>query len=90
SILQSLFKLSAAGLVGAVIMQSLKHVLVAFFPLQTFMNVFLQGLFSGGIGLLAYFAIAWMLKSEEMHAFVSSMQKRVLRKAKVDATQTLG
>jgi putative peptidoglycan lipid II flippase len=89
-ILQSLIKFSVSGLACAVVMQGLKHVLVLFLPLHTFFNVFFQGLIAGGVGLLVYFFIAWLLKAEEMRAFVGSMQRRILRKAQVDATQTLG
>lgn len=89
-IVQSLIKLSAAGLVSAVVMQSLKYLMVSILPLHTFFAVLMQGLVAGGFGLLVYFGIAWILKSEEMLTFVSSMRRKIFRKAQVDATQTLG
>lgn len=90
SVLQSLLKLSTAGLVSAVVMQGLKYMMVLILPLHTFFAVLLQGLLTGGVGFLVYFTIAWFLKSEEMLTFVSSMRRKILRKAQVDATQTLG
>ncbi|MBI2475147.1 murein biosynthesis integral membrane protein MurJ [Candidatus Uhrbacteria bacterium] len=90
SILQSIIKFAVSGLISGVVMQGIKYVLVLFLPLHTFFDVFFQGLVAGGVGLFAYFLIAWLLKADEMKAFVESMQKKILKKAQVDATQTLG
>ncbi len=81
-ILQSLFKIVTAGLVGAVVMQSLKPIVVSYFSLNTFFGVFTQGLISGGFGLLAYFVISYLLKSEELKIFTSSLTRKQLKLVK--------
>jgi putative peptidoglycan lipid II flippase len=81
-ILNSLFKIVAAGIVAAVVMQVLKPVVVNFFSLETFFGVFFQGLISGGLGLVAYVVVSHLLKSDELRIFISSVTRKQLRKVK--------
>lgn len=80
-IFQSLTKLVAAGMVCALIAQFTKPLMSSFFSLETFWGVFLQGGIAGVLGVTGYFAVAWMLKSQELFAFLSSLQRKVLRKS---------
>lgn len=76
-IVRSLLSISSAGLACAVVMQSLKGLVVGrFFTLDTFFGVLGQGLVAGGIGLIVYVGVAYVLKSEELLDILSGVRKR--------------
>lgn len=79
-IVQSLLKMSTAGLVCGVMMQLLKPVAVELIKNDTFFGVLSQGLLAGGAGLILYALVAYLLKSEELEVFVSAMHKKILKK----------
>jgi putative peptidoglycan lipid II flippase len=80
-ILSSLYIITTAGVIAALVMQILKPLTVLLVPLNTFFGVFLQGAIAGGIGLLVYAGIAWILKSPEMRDLTVSIQKKLFRKS---------
>ncbi len=80
-ILQSFYKMAVAGLVAVLVMQGLKPIVVQLISLDTFLGVFTQGAIAGGAGLLVYFTIAWLLKSEEMKDLLESVTRRFFKKA---------
>jgi putative peptidoglycan lipid II flippase len=78
-IIQSLFKLAVAGIVCGLVAQLIKPVLLLFLSLNTFTGVLLQGLIAGGLASAAYLAVAWLLKAQELQAFLRSVQRRTLK-----------
>jgi putative peptidoglycan lipid II flippase len=89
-IAHSLIKMLGATLVCAVVMQSLKPVVVAVITLDTFLAVFLQGFFAGGIGLVAYVLVLHLAGSKEQMLFLSALKRRVLKKADPGETLSTG
>jgi len=79
-IVQSLMKMTLAGVGSAVVMHVFKPITVGMFPLDTFFGVFLQLSISGGAGFLTYLGISRILRSEELEVFVSALHRRLLRK----------
>jgi putative peptidoglycan lipid II flippase len=81
-IAKSMLTLSLSGLACALITQAAKTVVVRWIPLETFWAVLLQGLFAGLLGLAVYCLVAWFLKSEELHDFLSGLKRKLLTKTK--------
>ena len=77
--ISALFKTTVAGLVCALVTQLLKPVAVQLFSLDTFLGVFFQGCFAGGIGLSSYLLVSFLLRSEELQAIIMGMRKKFLR-----------
>jgi len=80
AILRSLFVMTTAGMLSALVIQLLKPISVTWFSLDTFFGVLFQGLFAGGIGLLVYGFVAWYLGSPEMRDFLGALQKKIGKK----------
>ena len=85
-ILKSTLILLVAGLVGAAATQSLKLLVVEFVELDTFVNIFGQGLIAGLGGLAAYGIMAYLFRSPEMMEFLRGMKRRLFRRAKTEET----
>ena len=85
-IVRSLYVVTAAGFVGAAVTQLLKPVVVSFISLDTFWGVLSQGLIAGGAGLLIYFVVAFVLKSEELNELLSGLRRRFIQKATPEET----
>jgi putative peptidoglycan lipid II flippase len=81
-IAQSFLKMAGAALPAAVVMQLLKPVAVRLISLDTFLGVFSQGLLSGGAGLLVYFGLSYLFRSEELLEAISGLKRRVLKTSK--------
>jgi hypothetical protein len=73
-------KLTVAGLACGLLAQAVKPLVSSVFSLETFLGVLSQGLIAGIIGLAGYLGVAWLLKSSELHAFIDTMHRRVLKK----------
>ena len=78
-ILSFLYKVTVACLVSAVVMQTVKPIIVSLISLDTFFGVLAQGLTAGGLGLIAYLVVGKILSIEEQSYFFSSVKKNVLR-----------
>lgn len=78
-IILSFQKFAAAGLVAAVVMQSLKYIVDPYISLNTFWGVFGQGFIAGGLGLVAYVIVLFAVKSEELRAAVNSFRRKILK-----------
>jgi putative peptidoglycan lipid II flippase len=78
-LLPTLFKTTLAGLACAIVTQSLKPVAVQIFSLETFFGVLFQGCFAGGIGLLSYLLVSYLLRSEELFACAAGIRRKVLK-----------
>ncbi len=81
-ILWSTFKLSIAAIVAGIVTQYLKYVVVDYVSLNTWGGVFTQVAVAGGVGMIVYFAVGILLRSEEMMAFVNGLRRRMLKDAK--------
>lgn len=79
SIMQTLAKLSIAAIIMAIITQTLKAPIAAHVDMQRFWGIFMQGSIAGGAGLVAYYAICYILKLEELIVFHKSFKKRFLK-----------
>lgn len=77
--ISALFKTTVAGLACALVTQLLKPVAVQLFSLDTFLGVFFQGCFAGGIGLASYLLVSFLLRSEELQTLIMGMRKKLLR-----------
>lgn len=85
-ILNSLAKLSLAGLLSAFAVQATKNIVVRYIELTTFLNVLAQLVIASSIGLAVYGIVAILLKSEEMEQFLNGMRRKLLKKAKAEET----
>lgn len=80
-ILKAIGVFSLASLVAGVVAQYLKYVVVDFVKLDTFMGVLTQTVVAGGVGMLVYFGIGLLLRSEEMLAFFAALRRKMLKQA---------
>ncbi|MBU1126296.1 MAG: murein biosynthesis integral membrane protein MurJ [Patescibacteria group bacterium] len=78
--------LLVAGLLGAVVVQFMKGVVVEYITLNTFFAVFGQGLIAGTAGIFVYGLVAYLFKSEEMMEFLHGMKRRLFKKAETGET----
>lgn len=76
------FKLAVCVMISGVGMQLLKPLGAMIFSLDTFLGVFLQAFFAGGIGLIIYVLTAHMLKIEEQQKFLQAMRRNTLRQSR--------
>lgn len=82
-ILLSVFKISVATLAMGLVIQTLKYFLEPYTGTETFLGILAQGAIAGLGGLLIFILVSLILKSEEMALFISSLQRRFLRKETV-------
>jgi len=87
--ISALFKTTVAGLVCAVVAQLLKPVAVQLFSLETFMGVFFQGCFAGGLGLVSYLLVSFLLRSEELQALIVGVRRKFLKAYKPSESVSL-
>ncbi len=80
-LLPHLFKMSAAGLASAVVMQAVKPLVVSVIPLNTFLGVLSQGLVAGGLGLGAYYLVGRFLAVEDQAEVISVFKRSFLRQS---------
>jgi putative peptidoglycan lipid II flippase len=78
-ILLSLYKISVAGIVMAIITQILKTPLSHWVDMTKFWGILTQGAVAGIIGLLVYWFICWLLRLEEMQDFLASAKRKWLK-----------
>lgn len=79
-LLRSLFIMTTAGMLSALVIQFLKPIAVHFFSLESFFGVLFQGIFCGGFGLLVYGLVSWYLHSPEMNDFIRIFHKKVIKR----------
>lgn len=76
-------KISLATVVLGVVTQWLKYAVEPATGTDTFIGIFSQGLIAGVGGLIAFVAVSWLLRSEELFSFIGSLTKRFVRQAAV-------
>ncbi|MBD3311507.1 MAG: murein biosynthesis integral membrane protein MurJ [Candidatus Magasanikbacteria bacterium] len=79
SILQSIYKISIAAIVMALVIQLIKPPLADMVNMTKFWGILIQGMISGAIGTLIYLSICYILKLKEIKLLSSSMKKKFLR-----------
>jgi len=82
-ITSSLFKISVAAIIMAVVIQYLKYPLSNLFNLDYFWGVFGQGAAAGLVGLFAYCLVCYALKLPEFMIVRDSFRRRFLKIANV-------
>ncbi|MBF8280283.1 MAG: putative lipid II flippase MurJ [Candidatus Magasanikbacteria bacterium] len=80
ALLHSLFKMSGAAVVMAVVAQIVKTRLGNVLNLDTFAGIFTQGVVAGIVGLAVYVIAGLLLKSEEIKVLVDAVRSRLVRK----------
>lgn len=83
SILQSLYKISAAGILMGLAIQILKTPLAAMVDMTKFWGIFLQGAVAGSIGIALYGAVCYALRLDEMRECYASVRRRFWKTARV-------
>lgn len=78
-ILAAVGKFACAALAMGVVIQSVKPVVAAWTGTDTFIGISSQGLLAATAGLIAYFIIGILLRSEEITALARALHRRVLR-----------
>ncbi len=79
ALLQTVFRLTVAGLAMTLTVQLVKYPLSEVLDLNRFWGILLHGLISGSLGILVYIAICWVLKVEELMNLGAALKKRWLR-----------
>jgi len=82
-VLWAMLKISLATVVLGGVTQWLKYAIEPFTGTSTFVGIFSQGLIAGVGGLVAFVAMSWLLRSEELFNFMGALTKRFVRKAAV-------
>lgn len=77
--------LTASLISAAAVYFSLRH-LLNFISLTSAINVFIQGLIAGLIGIFVYFLFAWIFRVQELKIFFRSLSRRLTWK-KVSVTE---
>ena len=72
----STLKFSLAALAGGLAVQGIKLVIGAYIDMTRFLGVLTQGLIAGLAGILIYFLVCWILRSEELFNFWSALKRR--------------
>lgn len=78
-VLWSVFKISVATLIMAIVTQFMKFGIEPYFGTTTFIGVFLQGLIAGLVGIAVFIVAGLALKSQEMITFINSMKRRIFK-----------
>lgn len=77
--IQTLYKISIAALVMAVVVQALKVPLASVVDMTRLWGILTQGAIAGTAGLVAYALVAHLLQVEEMDELRQSLEKRWLK-----------
>lgn len=83
-LLISIYKLSVAGLVMAVIVQFVKGPIAGVVDMTKFWGILTQGFVAGILGLAAYLGTCYLLKLEEFELFKNSLKRRWLKLTRVE------
>lgn len=85
-ILISTVKFSLAALAGGLAVQAVKLVIGAKIDMTKFLGVLTQGVMAGLAGILIYFLVCLILKSEELFNFWSSLKRRLAGVKKIETS----
>lgn len=76
-IIKSSVIFSIAAIVSGTVIQAAKVFIHPYIDMTRFSGVFLQGLYAGGVGIIIYFLVCYLLRSEELFNFFDSIKKRL-------------
>lgn len=79
----SALKVAAATFALCVVAYPIRQIVGTIYPLRTFLQVFMQALLATLGGGVAYFVVAWLLRSRELEEMAHAIKQRLWRKAKV-------
>lgn len=80
AIFSSSLKICIASFCMALSVQGMKYAIEPFFGTSTFIGIALQGFLASVVGIAIYFIVCFILKSPEAILFVSSLEKKFLKK----------
>lgn len=78
-IVNSLYKISAAAIVAALIIQLVKSPIANLVDMTRLWGILTQGVIAGSLGLLVYGVICYTFKVEEMIEFKQTLERRILK-----------
>ncbi len=88
-LLAAIYRISAAGLLMGVTIQTLKYPLAKILNQDYFWGIFGQGAIAGLAGLGIYGIVCYILKLEEMNLFINSLRRKWLKWRNVQTTELL-
>lgn len=86
AMLTTLYKLSIAGLVMAVVVQYSKEPIAQIVNMTTFLGIFIQGIVCGVLGLFFYTLVCHFLKVEEYILLKNSLKRKWLNYRNIDGS----
>ena len=89
-IIISVLKFSLAAIVSGFFIQAGKAIIWPFIDMTTFWGVFIQGAVAGGLGLLVYFLLCYVTKSEEMLELLQIIKKKMPFGNKIKKEEEIG
>lgn len=78
-LIPAVLKISAAALLMALVVQSMKYVIAPYLDLQTGFGIFAQGFIAGMLGLAVFLMSALVMGSEEAQEIKNAFTKRLFR-----------
>lgn len=78
-ILSSVFKVLLAATIAGIVTQILKYSISFFTNIDTFLGIFAQLVISGGVGIVIFLMMSYLLKIEEFFHFKNSISKKLFR-----------
>lgn len=79
NILSSVFKVLLAATIAGMVTQVLKYSISFFANIDTFVGIFAQLIISGGIGIIVFLLMSYLLRIEEFFHFKNSISKKLFR-----------
>lgn len=76
NILNSTSKILLSAVVAGIVIQIFKYLINSITNIDTFLGIFSQLMISGGLGIVTFLFMSWILKSEEFFYFKNSILKR--------------
>lgn len=89
-IIISVLKFSLAAIVSGFFIQAGKAIIWPFIDMTTFWGVLIQGAVAGGLGLLVYFLLCYVTKSEEMLELLQIIKKKMPFGNKIKKEEEIG
>lgn len=78
NIISSVSKILFSATIAGFTIQIFKYLINQFANIDTFLGIFSQLIISGGLGMMAFLFMSWVLKVEEFFHFKNSISKKLL------------
>jgi putative peptidoglycan lipid II flippase len=79
NILDTTIKIILAGAVAGIVIQIFKYIINSFANIDTFLGIFAQLMISGGLGIITFLFMSYLLKIEEFFHFRDSISKKLFK-----------